>query len=76
MGYGKGTFIISSYTAPVVKYRSSRMNHFMKAMMARIYWMSLRGWLDPLFDLYFWSTTPPKPAAEKPAEPPHGRLAA
>lgn len=76
MGYGKGTFIISSYTAPVVKYRSSRMKHFMKAMMARIYWMSLRGWLDPLFDLYFWSTAPPTPTAGKPAEPPHDRLAA
>lgn len=57
---GKGTFVIGSYTAPVLKYPPNRLNHFMKMMMAHMYWVSLRGWLEPLFDWYFARTDPDK----------------
>lgn len=65
LAYGKGTFVIGSYTAPTVKYAPSRLNHWMKAAMARIYWISLRGWLDPMFDAYFRFTAPEKLAAKQ-----------
>ena len=58
LAYGMGTFVIGSYTAPVLKYPPSRLNHFMKMMMAHIYWLSLRGTLDPVFDWYFARTDP------------------
>jgi sulfide:quinone oxidoreductase len=60
LGYGKGTFVIGSYAAPVVKYPPSRLNHLMKMMMAHIYWLSLRGTLDPVFEWYFERTNPDK----------------
>jgi sulfide:quinone oxidoreductase len=58
LAYGRGTFVIGSYTAPVLKYPPSRLNHLMKMMMAHIYWLSLRGTLDPVFDWYFKRTSP------------------
>lgn len=58
IGYGEATFVIGSYAAPVVRYPPSRLKHFMKMMMARMYWLSLRGWLEPLFDVYFAITRP------------------
>jgi sulfide:quinone oxidoreductase len=68
LGYGLGTFIIGSYTAPVVKCPPSRLNHLMKMMMGHIYWWSLRGTLDPVFDWYFARTDPDRrlkiPAAD------------
>ncbi|HEV2326713.1 MAG TPA: FAD-dependent oxidoreductase [Terracidiphilus sp.] len=60
LAYGEGTFVIGSYTAPVVKYPPSRLNHWMKMMMAHIYWLSLRGVLEPIFDWYFARTAPEK----------------
>ena len=61
MAYGRGTFVIGSYAAPVVKYPPTRWKHFMKVMFARLYWLELRGWLDPVIDVYFRMTAP-KPA--------------
>lgn len=58
LGRGLGTFVIGSYTAPVIKYHPDRVKHLMKAMMGRMYWLSLRGLLEPLFDLYFRFTRP------------------
>ncbi len=58
LGDGRGTFVIGSYRTPVVPYRPSRLNLLMKHAMARMYWASLRGTLEPIFDLYFWLTTP------------------
>ncbi len=58
LGYGQGTFVIGSYRAPVVKYRPSRLNHLMKMTMGHIYWLSLRGTLEPVFDWYFARTNP------------------
>lgn len=58
LAYGKGTFVVGSYTAPVQRIEPTRLNHFMKMMMAHIYWLSLRGTLDPVFDWYFARTDP------------------
>jgi len=60
LAYGLGTFVIGSYTAPVLKYPPNRLNHLMKAMMGHIYWVSLRGTLEPVFDWYFARTDPDK----------------
>ena len=60
LGKGLGTFVIGSYTAPVLKYPPNRLNHLMKMMMGRIYWLSLRGSLEPMFDWYFARTDPDK----------------
>jgi sulfide:quinone oxidoreductase len=59
-GYGKGTFVIGSYDEPVVKYPVTRMNLFMKHMMEKIYWGSLKGTYDFIFDMYFNMTSPEK----------------
>ncbi len=36
LGDGRGTFVIGSFNAPVVKMRPSRINHLMKMMIGRI----------------------------------------
>ncbi len=64
LAHGKGTFVIGSYDAPVVKLQPSRLNHLMKMMFGRIYWLSLRGLLEPMFDVYF-KLTEPKPPKSK-----------
>lgn len=61
LAFGKGTFVVGSYDAPVVKSQPTRLKHAMKMMFARVYWYSLRGWLEPMFDVYF-RLTEPKPA--------------
>ena len=43
-----------------MKLPPSRLKHLMKMMFARIYWLSLRGWLEPMFNVYF-KLTEPKP---------------
>jgi sulfide:quinone oxidoreductase len=55
---GRETFVIGSYAAQVRRYRPSRIRHLMKAAMGRIYWLSLRGVLEPFFDWYFRRTAP------------------
>lgn len=58
-GDGKGTFVTSTYTAPTVKSPPTRIKHMMKMAFARLYWLSLRGTLDPFLDAYFRLTEPP-----------------
>jgi sulfide:quinone oxidoreductase len=58
--YGKATFVIADYDNPVAPYPPTRMKHFMKMSMARIYWMTLKGYADPIFDFYFDFTNPVK----------------
>lgn len=72
VAYGKGTFVIGSFDAPVRKLQPNRLNHLMKMMFGRIYWLSLRGRLEPMFDLYF-KLTEPKPAVERQTPAPGGR---
>ncbi len=57
-GYGRGTFVIGSYDEKVIKYPVTHMNLFMKHMMAKIYWESLKGEFDSVFDIYFKETEP------------------
>jgi sulfide:quinone oxidoreductase len=58
LGDGTGTFVISSYETPAVRTRPSRVKHVMKMAFARLYWVSLRGPLDPVLDAYFRLTRP------------------
>jgi sulfide:quinone oxidoreductase len=58
LGDGRGTFIVGTYASQVVKLRPNRLSLLMKAVMGRIYWMSLRGWLEPMFEWYFKVTRP------------------
>lgn len=64
---GRATFVAGTYDAPVVPSPPSRVKHFMKMAFARVYWVSLRGLLDPVFDVYFRLTEPTKvpPTASK-----------
>lgn len=56
---GRGTFVAGSYDAPVVPSPPTRTKHAMKMVFGKIYWLSLRGTLDPVFDAYFRWTEPP-----------------
>ena len=58
--YGKATFVISDYNNPTVPYPATRFKHFEKMMMARIYWGTLKGTYDPVFDYFFKFTAPEK----------------
>jgi sulfide:quinone oxidoreductase len=67
LGDGTGTFVIGSYAAPVVKKRPSRLNHLMKVMFGRFYWITLSGLLDPMLDIFFMLTKPrPRAAPRRP----------
>ena len=59
VGGGRATFVAGTYDAPVVPSPPSRLKHVMKMAFARLYWTSLRGVLDPVFDVYFRLTEPP-----------------
>jgi len=69
LGDGRGTFVIGSYTAPVLKHPPSRLNLLMKMIMERIYWISLRGAMEPVFDLYFKVTDPDRVARRHHSQP-------
>jgi sulfide:quinone oxidoreductase len=60
---GRATFVTGTYDAPVVPAPPTRLKHLMKMGFARLYWLSLRGVLDPVFDVYFRLTAPPVPPA-------------
>jgi sulfide:quinone oxidoreductase len=60
MAYGKGTFVIADYNHPVIPLPPTRFKHFMKKSMSYIYWMTLKGHLDSIFDFYFNYTRPEK----------------
>ena len=63
LGDGRGTFVIGSFTAPVMKIRPNRLYHLMKMMFGWTYWLTLSGLLDPMLDLYFMITKPRPRAA-------------
>jgi sulfide:quinone oxidoreductase len=66
LGDGRGTFVIGSYTSPVRRYPPSRLNLLMKMIMERIYWVSLRGALEPVFSIYFMLTDPDRISRRRP----------
>lgn len=59
LGGGRATFVASTYDAPTVPSPPNRRKHAMKLAFARLYWLSLRGALDPVFTVYFKLTEPP-----------------
>jgi len=59
-GDGTGTFVVSSYASPAVRYPPTRIKHFMKMLMGWFYWLSLSAFFEPLFDWYFAWTAPEK----------------
>ncbi len=65
---GRATFVAGTYRAPVVPSPPSRMKHLMKMGFARLYWVSLRGVLDPVFDVYFRLTDPARAARRAPGD--------
>ena len=69
LGYGRGTFVTGSYQSPVVKSPPSRLKHLMKMMFGRVYWLSLRGVLEPVFDLYFRLTDPDRATRRRAVHP-------
>jgi len=50
-----------------LKYRPGRIKHLMKMAFAKIYWLSLRGLLEPMFDIYFRWTRPPERQKTQPS---------
>ena len=69
-GDGRGTFVTGTYTAPVVESSPNRTKHLMKKAFGRLYWLSLRGRLEPVMQAYFRLTEPPEPAAPTTTRPP------
>jgi sulfide:quinone oxidoreductase len=67
LGDGRGTFVIGSYDAPVVKLRPNRVYRLMKMMFGWTYWITLSGLMDPMINLYFLLTKPrPRAAPRRP----------
>lgn len=58
---GRGTFVAGSYDAPVVPSPPTRTKRAMKMAFGKLYWLSLRGTLDPFLEAYFRWTEPPVP---------------
>lgn len=62
---GRGTFVVGSFAAPVMKIKPNRLYHLMKMMFGWSYWMTLGGLLDWMIDFFFWLTKPRPRAAAK-----------
>ena len=52
-GYGKATFVIGTYTKPVLKLPPSKDKYIMKKMMEAMYWDALMGRTEAIFKAYF-----------------------
>ncbi len=52
-GYGKATFVIGTYTKPVLKLSPSKDKYIMKKMMEAMYWDALMGRTEAIFKAYF-----------------------
>ena len=69
LGDGRATFVIASFEAPVMKLRPNRLFHLMKVMFGLSYWLTLKGWLDPMIDIFFMLTKPRSRAPARDREP-------
>lgn len=58
LGDGRGTSVTSTFEIPAVRTPPSRVRLLMKMSFARLYWISRRGLLDRVFDVYFRLTDP------------------
>ncbi len=52
-GYGKATFVIGTYTKPVLKLAPSKDKYLMKKMMKAMYWDAILGRTESIFKAYF-----------------------
>jgi len=56
-GGGKGTFVIATYESPPKPIQPTRLNFWMKRGFSYMYWTTLSGRWEPLFNLYFGRTS-------------------
>lgn len=70
VGGGRSTYIVGSYDAPVVKLRPTRFRHLTELGFSKIFWWSLRGWVEPAVEAYFKLTEPAPRKAPVGASPP------
>jgi sulfide:quinone oxidoreductase len=56
MGSHTATFVIASYDMPVKEIQPTRLSYLMKKGFAMMYWQTLSGRWDWIFDLYFGKT--------------------
>ncbi|MGQ4914789.1 MAG: hypothetical protein ACP6IU_08555 [Candidatus Asgardarchaeia archaeon] len=53
VGFGKATFVQTTYDKPAKKLKPTRLRYLMKKMFIKAFWMSLKGTLDFIFEIYF-----------------------
>lgn len=58
VGHRRATYVIGSYEAPVVKAAPNRLKYTMEWLLSKFFWLSLKGTIDPVFDIYFNVTKP------------------
>ncbi len=63
-GRGKATFVIATYESPPKPIQPSRRNRWMKKGFSHIYWKTLSGKWEPLFNLYFGQTSSKVPRTQ------------
>ncbi|MEM0157407.1 MAG: FAD/NAD(P)-binding oxidoreductase [Thermoplasmataceae archaeon] len=52
-GYEKATFVIGTYSKPVLKLRPTHERYMMKKMMEAMYWEAIKGNMEFVFKPYF-----------------------
>jgi sulfide:quinone oxidoreductase len=71
VGGRRSTYIVGSYDAPVVKLPPSRFKYLTELGFSKIFWWSLRGWVEPAVEAYFKLTEPTAAKASSgPSAPP------
>jgi len=53
VGGGKALFVSGTYTRPPKHMQPTRMRYLMKKSFASLYWLMLKGSLEPIFNIYF-----------------------
>jgi len=57
LGYRKAIFVSATYTKPPEQPKPSTINYIMKKAFSKIYWLTLSGRIEWLFDMYFGETS-------------------
>ncbi|MEM1943208.1 MAG: FAD/NAD(P)-binding oxidoreductase [Candidatus Caldarchaeum sp.] len=52
VGGGRALFVSGSYTRQPQPMKPTRLRYLMKKSFARLYWLMLKGTLEPIFDIY------------------------
>lgn len=53
VGGGKALFVSGTYTRPPKHMKPTRIRYLMKKSFASLYWLMLKGSLEPIFNIYF-----------------------